>query len=364
MTNKEPFFHLELNRRGFLKTSIAAGFTLATAGLVKLFASRELELVQAYSGSGPNYYGTDTSWAVDTKGTNASNFPQNFYIGRTGVGELIYNDSSFYPTAADKANFSYTHTYWNVKGPYYKYRGGRSAQQYGHDQGIKAASAWYDHYWASKIGGKTIFADIEEGQSNDPNSDLYDGWRYLNNGNYYVDLASNRAVLEGFLDGIKDYRRNGADPVFNPGIYTRSDLWQNWFGGANYDPKRDFVLWLAGNACGFSCSPCGSCSTAKSEADSKFIAKKATSFGKYMTVIWQFFTSECPAPDCADYDIALQNGYIWFKPIYATFLPLIMNGYGGVGAQGYPPPGQSSSSINSPSTDNPSGAYPAPGVDH
>ena len=166
---------------------------------------------------------------------------------------MIYNDSSFSPTAADKAGIYYTHTYWLLKGPYYKYRGSRTPYQYGYDQGTKAASAWFDHYWSTKIYGKTFFADIEEGTSNDPQSDYYDGWRYFYNGNYYVDYISNRSVLDGFIDGVNNYIRSSSTD-FNPGIYTRLDLWENWFDGADgYNPAGDLVVWLAGNACGFNC---------------------------------------------------------------------------------------------------------------
>ncbi len=118
MSNKDERLRALLSRRDFLKIVIVSGSAIATASLIKLLDSESIDSVLATSGTGPYYYGTDTSWAVDTKGTNASNFPQNFYIGRTGVGELIYNDSSFYPIAADKAGYYYTHTYWNLKGPY------------------------------------------------------------------------------------------------------------------------------------------------------------------------------------------------------------------------------------------------------
>lgn len=328
MPNKNECIDQRLGRRGFLKAVIVTGTSLVTAGLIRLIDSDFIDSALATPGTDPYYYGTDTSWAVDTKGSNASNFPQNFYIGRTGVGELIYNDSSFYSVAADKAGILYTHTYWNLKGPYYKWKGNRTPYQYGYDQGIKAASAWYDHSWSNKIGGKTIFADIEEGTSNDPQSDYYDGWRYYSNGNFLIDVPNNRAVLDGFLSGIKEYIRSGYNPGFNPGIYTRLDLWQSWFGGVDYDPEHDLVVWLAGNACGFICSPCGTCTTAKSEADSKFNSMKETAFGIYKTVIWQFFISECPAPDCADYDIARQNGYIKFLPMYGSHLPIIIQNDG------------------------------------
>lgn len=359
MSNKDERLRSLLGRRDFLKIVIVSGSAIATASLIKLLDSGSLDSVLATSGTGPYYYGTDTSWAVDTKGTNASNFPQNFYIGRTEVGELIYHDSSFYPVAADKAGYSYTHTYWNLKGPYYYARGSRTRYQYGYDQATVAASAWYEHYWSNKIGGKTIFADIEA------EANYNDGWRD-GSGNY--NISYNRAVLEGYLDGIVNYTRNGYNPGFNPGIYTRIDLWNTWFGGANYDPQRAYVIWLAGDACQLGCSPCGTCTTAKSEADNLFNTKKETAFGKFETVIWQFYISECPAPDCADYDIARQNGYIRFTPIGTEhlYLPLILsNGSGDMEAFGaYPAPDQDSSSIdNSSPTGDSTGGYPAPDPD-
>lgn len=358
MTDFNDEHQFKFDRRDFLKILLLSGSTAIFASLISSLDPYR-NRVLAIPGSGPNYYGTDTSWAVDTKGSNASNFPQNFYIGRTGVGEVIYNDSTFYSVAADKAGFSYTHTYWLLKGPYYKWKGSRGYYQYGYDQAVKAREAWFNHYWSSKIGGRTIFADIEEGTSNDPQSDYYDGWRYYSNGSYYVNLANNRLVLEGFLDGIKETFSGE-----NPGIYTRPDLWQSWFGGPNYDPQRDFVTWLAGGACGFSCSPCGTCNTAKVEADSKFSAKRNIGFGKYKTVIWQFFTSLCPAPDCADYNIACQNGHTRFTPISSTiYLPLILNdGTEGMNVlSSYPAPNEEALSTEEGAVQrDSSNAYPVP----
>jgi hypothetical protein len=357
MSNQDERFRTLLGRRDFLKIVIVSGSVIAVGGLMKLFNPETIDSVLATAGTGPNYYGTDTSWAVDTKGSNASNFPQNFYIGRTGVGELIYNDSSFYSVAADKAGPPYTHTYWNLKGPYYYARESRTRYQYGYDQATVAASAWYDHNWQSKIGGKTIFADIETEPS------YNDGWRD-SSGNFVPSY--NQAVLEGYLDGIVNYTRNSYNPGFNPGIYTRFDLWNTWFDGANYDPQRAYVIWLAGDACQLICSPCGTCTTAKSEADNLFNTKKETAFGKYKTVIWQFFISECPAPDCADYDIARQNGYLRFAPIVNLYLPLISrdgSGYTGE-MSAYPAPNQDSSSAeNSSSPWVSTDPYPSPEPD-
>jgi hypothetical protein len=316
MSNQSNNFQAAIRRRDFIKIVILSGFSITTVNLIKHLGIESIDSVLAIPDIDPYYYGTDTSWAVDTKGVNASNFPQDFYIGRTGVGELIYNDSSFFSVAADKAGYSCTHTYWNLKGPYYYARGNRTRYQYGFDQATVAASAWYDHYWSGKIGGKTIFADIEA----EPNYN--DGWRD-SNGSYNVSY--NQAVLEGYLDGIVSYSRNGYNPGFNPGIYTRVDLWNTWFGGADYNPQRSYVVWLGGSACQLSCSPCGSCTTAKAEANYLFNSKKNTALGKYKTVIWQFYISECPAPDCADYNISTQNGYIRFAPVREIiYHPLIM----------------------------------------
>ena len=205
MSNQSNNFQAAIRRRDFIKIVILSGFSITTVNLIKHLGIESIDSVLAIPDIDPYYYGTDTSWAVDTKGVNASNFPQDFYIGRTGVGELIYNDSSFFSVAADKAGYSCTHTYWNLKGPYYYARGNRTRYQYGFDQATVAASAWYDHYWSGKIGGKTIFADIEA----EPNYN--DGWRD-SNGSYNVSY--NQAVLEGYLDGIVSYSRNG----YNPGL--------------------------------------------------------------------------------------------------------------------------------------------------
>ena len=360
MSNHSKENSMSMSRRDFLKIALMIGSTLATIDLAKSIVDIPVDSVLAGAGTGPYYYGTDTSWAVDTKGSNASNFPQNFYIGRTGVGELIYNDSAFYPDAADKAGTYFTHTYWDLKGPYYKFIGSRTPYEYGFAQGTKAASAWFSHYWANKIGGKTIFADIEKGKSDDPQSALFDGWRYFINGTEYVNKVKNRAVLNGFLDAITMYGSG-----FNPGVYTRTDLWQDWFGDIDYDPQRAYVVWLAGNACGFTCSPCGTCTTAKSEADIKFNTMKETYLGNYKTVIWQFYISECPAPDCADYDISIQNGYIRFSPVFSLYLPITVQGPVPMNASNaYPEPDQELfHQDNCCESDEPVNAYPSPETD-
>ncbi len=306
-------------RRNFIKFAIVSGSVIAAGAILRLLDEKSLDTALAIPGEGPYYYGTDTSWAVDTKGYNASDFPQNFYIGRTGIGEIYYYDA-FLPDAADKAGLWYTHTYWRVKGPYYKHRAGRTPRDYGRDQGLKAGSAWYEYDYWYLFGGMTFFADIEHDTDEDPNSEYFDGWHYYD----IVNTEWNREVLEGFLDGIVE-RGNEYGYPFNFGIYTTPELWQLWFDGQYYDPQRPYVVWLADNGvCEFNCSPCDVCNTAKSEADSKFHDVKEVKLGNYKTIIWQFFTDDCSGPDCADYDIARQNGHIRFTPIKSTsYLPTI-----------------------------------------
>lgn len=308
-------------RRNFIKLAIVSGSAIAASAILRFLDEKSLDTALAIPGEGPYYYGTDTIWAVDTIGDNASNFPQNFYIGRTGVGEFFYYEPGFSPDAANKAGFYYTHTYWCVKGPYYKFRAGRQPYDYGRDQGLKAGSAWLYYDYSSLFAGKTFFADIEPGTvDDDPNSDFFGGWHYYD----YVNIDWNRQVLEGFLDGIVE-KGNEYGETFNLGIYTTPGLWQEWFDGQYYDPQRPYVVWLADNGvCEFNCSPCDPCNTAKSEADIKFNTVKEVALGKYKTIIWQFYIDDAPCTSCADYDIARQNGYNRFTPIKSTlYLPAI-----------------------------------------
>ena len=362
MSNKtNKILKARLGRRGFLKLIGITGAAVVAKGLIELVASNAVGKALAIPGEGPYYYGTDTSWSVDYY-PNPSGFPQNFYIGRTGVGEVIYpsEDSGFYPDAAEDAGSTYTHTYWTLKGPYYIHRwdpGYRTAYEYGYDQGLVAASAWYDHDYSNLIGGKTIFADIEE--STEPgNPEKFDGWRYESGGNYYIDYISNREVLNGFMDAVNEYLRNGQDTDFNPGIYTTLNLWQDWFYGTDgYSPAGSLVVWLAGGGtCSIPCSPCDDqyppCSDAKWQADEQFDTVKETAFGNYKTIIWQFWLGGGACGACADYDIARQNGHVRFLPHQVHYLPLITrHQYEIESPDPYPPPGAPTPDPEAPAPD-------------
>jgi hypothetical protein len=290
----------ELDRRDFLKVGIASGIALIVTGLV----DREEKLeAQAGGGSysGPYYFGTDGN----TVYYDGYNMPQNFYIGRTGYGE-VFDSLVFNTDAAIAAGYYYTHSYWLLYGPNNTYRGSRTYYQWGKDQGIKAASAWYDHPLSSYFYGKTFFADIER------ISGGWDGWDDSNRTN-------NREVLRGWLDGVATYTRNGYNPGFVPGIYTRPDLWTTWFG-TDYTTTRSATLWLAGcNACSSICSPCSSsCLTTKQDADNRFDTVKETIFGKNKTVIWQYWVDGCDSGCQEDFLISVQSGNSQFSPIRVT----------------------------------------------
>lgn len=287
-----------LSRRGFLDVT---GKTAVATLLGSL-----LEFVPEVQAQTSYYYGTDTNTLSDPE------IPQNFYIGRTGVGELIYT-TGFNQTAAQRAGRNKSHSYWVLKGPYYKYRGNRTPYDYGRAQATKAGNAWYDHIYAADWDGKTVFADIEEAGTTDP--ELDDGWTRLSDG--YINQADNRAVLNGFLDGIVNFTRNGTNPGLNPGVYITPGLWESWFG-TSYLPSRSFVLWLAGcGNCGSICPPCStSCSSTMTDAANRFNTRRNTILGKCKTIIWQYWLNPgCTQMSCGDYNIASQSGNISFSPV-------------------------------------------------
>src|SRR6266508_4215756 len=124
MSKHNSNFRWALRRRDFLKTAIASGMALAAGGLglTKLLYPKTSDSVSAVSGTGPYYWGADTSWP---RPDASKKIPRNFYIGRTGIGASpITNplESSFSETAAAEVGTLYTHTYWLVKGPLYYYR--------------------------------------------------------------------------------------------------------------------------------------------------------------------------------------------------------------------------------------------------
>lgn len=377
MSNRNSNDRWTLGRRDFLKAAIASGIALAAGGLLKFFNPAHEDSVLAGSGTGPYYYGTNGSSAAVTKNPGIPALPQNFYVGRTGVGENIFDGSEFFATAASQAGFSYTHSFWIVKGPFYYWRSGRDYYQYGWDQATAACNAWYQHPKSSYLGGRTIFGDIEGtmNEADHQNRDLDDGWTdHYRYGSFqnpgYIDTGLNQRVLEGFLDGVTNF----SSQIFNPGVYTTLDLWTYWFNGTVYDPQRDFVTWLAGGAGNGSCPSCSPCNPAcdtKTPVDNSFNTVKNTAFAKMKTVIWQYYLSPGCAVACGDYNIARQDGHTNFHPVsHEICLPVIMSD-GGTGGQAaaanssinaYPAPASSSSSVDNSSSDQNSAtnSYPAP----
>lgn len=334
MSSRDQDFKATLGRRDFLKTAIISGIALASSGLVRLIKPETPDSAMAISvtdlmediQAATYYFGTDSSARSDPE------LPQNFYIGRLGVGELFYT-GPFNTDAANAAGKYSTHMYWILKGPSYKYRNGRSCYNYGKAQATKAGDAWYTHSLSSYVYGKTIFADIEPPMNPadhyDPEKD--DGWEIPN----AINQADNREVLRGWLDGIATYTRNGINPGFVPGIYIAPTYWEPWFG-TSHVPTRSFALWLSGCICCHGCPPCDpGCSSTKTDTSNLFNVVKNTTIGKSKAVIWQYWLNPgCSEMYCGDYDIAMQSGYSKFNPVtstttwlkkcrYETYLPLI-----------------------------------------
>lgn len=397
MSNHDVNFRWILGRRNFLKTAIASGIVLAAGGLVKFFNPSHKDSVLADSSTYPYNYGSDTSWGTLTYVYSPRTpLPQDYYIGRLGVGvvpDTTAQGAFEIEDAAKKTrSYFYNHGYWYLKGPfYYDAKNHGSPYDYG---ALQAQTAWNAVLWktfAPYVKGITMFADVEEPEDQAPwlkHRDQIedDGWtdhtrdQYGNpaplpdNFSYpgYVDHQKNMDVLRGFIDQTRVYG-------YIPGVYTNTGYWQNWFE-AGFDPG-DFVTWLAGNAC----ESCGPCNSACTDNDTKVGSQDSYNqfsnvrFGRNSMVIYQFYVINCKGKNnngqCGDMDISLQNGFWSFTPmVVRDFLPLVMSD-GSSGSfssmqsltNGYPAPNMSSSSTDSgeispdPSTPSDSSSpYPAP----
>ncbi len=56
-----------IGRRNFIKLAFVSGSAIAAGAILRFLDSESLDTALAIPGEGPYYYGTDTSWAVDTK---------------------------------------------------------------------------------------------------------------------------------------------------------------------------------------------------------------------------------------------------------------------------------------------------------
>lgn len=277
-----------ISRRDFLKLGVASGSALIFGNLLR----ENAEAANTF------YWGTDSGSASCLPCA----MPQNFYIGKTGEG-LIQISDYFNTTAAEQCpSVWYVHSWWWLYGPNNPNKPASSTNyQWGKNQAQKACDAWYTHPYASYFYGKTIFCDIEE---------YYGDWSTSNK-------TANRDVLRGFLDGVATYTRNGVNPGFVPGIYTRADLWQTYFGTTGYKTPRAAALWIAGCACNINCGPCDPCPDTLTQASAKMESTMSKFIlGGNKAVIWQYWISDC---GCGDYDVSInQDGYKKFTPLTST----------------------------------------------
>jgi hypothetical protein len=401
MSNKNNFQD-GLSRRGFLKTSLAAGITLATASIIEFvdpknkllshlgIKSQQAQLAQA---AGTYYYGSNSPIV-----RSPYYWGHDFFIGKTGVGTAVYEDGSFDTGEASAAGIYKTHEYWILKGPAYylaaNYR--KSVPPYDIDYkawGAAQARAACEHYFDTSghityVYGKTIFADIE-GVLND--ADHYDqqrddGWETPN----AVNQTNDQLILQGWLEEIYshihiDRYGNRTWPRFIPGVYITPGKWNEWFG-SDYRPSLPFVVWAADIAACGGCPTCRNCAGDYSpmcanchptgsnpqnpmgDAAALMDNVKLTKVGGFNTIIWQYWFASpgCPGPNaCGDQNISIQNGDHYFLPVPEfTYLTLITSdGSSGnmmAANRAYPAP------QNAPSTGRPIGGdtstppYPSP----
>ncbi len=200
--------------------------------------------------------------------------------------------------AATNASPERTYAFSWVKGP--GKRGSLEPFEWGEEQARFLIDRWrnYRHI----IGGQTLFADVE--RSRTPPDDS--GWATCPS--YDVTAQScqdNRAVLEGFLRTI------AASPIsLTPGVYTRSDIWVEFFG-QEYRPLtasgvfQPFVLWIAG------CDITAGCDKQRSAGDiaSELPRIEGLTLGGMKTVIWQHHIN------CGDFDATSQSPSGTFTPV-------------------------------------------------
>lgn len=260
-----------VSRRQLLKLAgmVAAGITLST------ITTLDPETAGAYS----YYYGTDSNTA------SGYGIPQNFYIGRFGLG-VTPSTLYFNTSAANSAGSSNTYEYWGLQGPG-SAPSGTSSYDWGQQQGNLAASQWYNNGNAIYVAGRTVFGDVEPG---------FGGW---DSGS----TSDKQSVLNGFLDAIQYYSVTS----LIPGIYISPSNWQTYFS-TGFRPNQYFVLWLTGcQTLTISCAPCDtSCSGTTSQAASVMAAAANNYFGGSRASLLQYWTLP---PSCGDYNVAIQSPF-------------------------------------------------------
>jgi hypothetical protein len=235
------------------------------------------------------YFGTDSSMA------RSDNFPEeiynpDFYVGRIGQGRYV-NDAEdgcrivwlegadkgkdvqtgveieadwrwclFYTEVAEAAGFDSAYAFYWLWGPTLADEYGYGLEDYGIAQAEHAIRKWETYQPKPDpdipyIGGKVMFADVEEPIENPPEEDDDDedpdqadtaGWETCDPWDAPCQ-RDNQRVIEGFLRTVE------AHPELQPGIYMRTGNWLEFFG-PDFIPKDEqgeeipFVLWLAGCA--------------------------------------------------------------------------------------------------------------------
>jgi len=268
----------KFGRRDLLKLVAAVGTAGVLAGIENFAEEAQQALAKPVS--------IPTWWGTDSNTQSGYGIPQNFYIGRMGSGAQPKGDSYFFNVnAARQAGYYRTYGYWVIQGPDSK-PSNLSAHSWGQQQASCAWNSWHSGPHSAKIGGHTVFADIETGGG---------GWR---NGNYKY----NQDVLEGFLQKAFEVTKSTAWP----GVYISSHFWNSFFG-SNFRPSLKFVLWLTGfQTCASSiCPPCNiKCNTLTGVKSHLATEVSKVTIGGQRPVLWQYWIGNC---GCGDYNVMIQN---------------------------------------------------------
>lgn len=232
----------------------------------------------------PGYFGTDSCTSV-SRGT-VEGMPMQYYIGELGATK--HNAGCFDDATAAYVGPAFTHGYWGLCGPNYA----SNAADYGRQQAQMAMDAWNSN---PSVGGRTIFADLEDG---------FGGWGGP------ATQADNVALLNAFLVAV-------SGEGFIPGVYINRNNRTQWFP-ADYKAPVPFVYWVAGGRlAGTMCAPCQPhCETLHPTVNAWTSDVQRDTFGGQAAALWQYWLSDF---GCAgDFNYSPQTGYTKFVPVSAA----------------------------------------------
>lgn len=284
---EHDFARAGIGRRAFLKmaaATLAVGVASELLLPARLARAASLNRTNAVDGV-DGYFGVD-SCTAPADGAVAG-MPMQFYIGELGATEnglACYNNDT-----ANYVGLDFAHGYWGMCGPnFMDHAQLTDPAAYGALQAQLAIAAWNVN---QHVGGKTIFADIEDG---------FGGWGGP------ATPEQHAAMLDAFLETL-------TQAGYVPGVYISDSAKAAWFP-PNYVAVVPFVYWVAGGPyAGTMCGPCAeNCYTLAPVQAAWQQAVSQEVFAGQQAIIWQYWLSGFGCN--GDFNYSPQNGQGNFIP--------------------------------------------------